>query len=520
MLEQIDLSLSIGKKEYNKIIDQLGYRLGELQRKCRAAAIPILIIFEGWDAAGKDGTVNQLMRLIDPRGFKAYATGPPTENEKMRPFLWRFAIRMPNRGFMVIFIRSWYGQVLTDRVEKTVSESDTHRAYEEITAFERQLVDDGTVLVKFWLHISKKEQFRRLRRMEKDPYESWKVTPEHWESHKKYRAYSQAVEVMLQQTSTPAAPWTIIEAEERYFGRLKTYETLARTMEVALSERERMAKVKKTHGFHVDPNAYHTLVLRSERFMKRYNLSKKLKSRKEYKQRLAQLQQEARQVHNWLFLAQRPAVVVFEGWDAAGKGGAIKRLVAELETRRFEVVTTHSPTAEELLYHYLRRFWKNMPKAGLLAIFDRSWYGRVLVERVEGLCTTEAWQRAYNEINEFEKMLADSGMVIIKFWLHIDKDEQLRRFKSREDTPYKRWKISDEDWRNRGKWEEYEMAVADMIQKTSTTYAPWTVVASNDKYYSRIKILETFIETISLKVGERKKASGPLPHLSNGEVEP
>jgi len=267
--------------------------------------------------------------------------------------------------------------------------------------------------------------------------------------------------------------------------------------------------VEKSYGFHVDPSAYRAIVTRSERFLKRYDLSKKVKSFKGYKEQLGRVQREARQVQNQLFLAQMPAVVVFEGWDAAGKGGAIKRLVAQLETRRFEVLTPHPPTNEELAQHYLRRFWKNIPRAGFLAIFDRSWYERVLLERVEGLCITEAWQRAYKEINEFEKVLTDYGTVIIKFWLHIDKDEQLRRFKAREETPEKRWKLTDEDWRNRGKWEEYEMAIADMIEKTSTTYAPWTVVASNDKYYSRIKVLETFVQTISVKLSERRGGNRP-----------
>jgi polyphosphate kinase 2 (PPK2 family) len=205
MLEQVDLSLGIPKEEYNELVEQLGYRLGELQRRCRDAGIPLVVVLEEWDAAGKGGSVNQLVRLIDPRGFKVYATGAPTENERMRPFLWRFAIRMPHRGFMAIFIRSWYGRVLVERVEKLAPEDEWRSAYEVINAFERQLVDESTVLVKFWLHISKKEQRRRLRRLEKDPYESWKIKPANWESHNNYRAYVEAVEEMLQQTSNPAA---------------------------------------------------------------------------------------------------------------------------------------------------------------------------------------------------------------------------------------------------------------------------------------------------------------------------
>jgi AMP-polyphosphate phosphotransferase len=504
MLEQVDLSLKIPKNEYNNLIEPLGYRLVELQRRCREAGIPIVVVYEGWDAAGKGGSVNQLMRLIDPRGFKVYGTEAPVEGERMRPFLWRFAIRMPSRGFMAIFIRSWYGRVLVERVEKLVNENEWRKAYEDINSFERQLADDGTVIIKFWLHISTREQRQRFEEMEKDPYDSWRAKPANWENRNQYKSYVKAIEEMLQQTSNPSVPWTIIEAEDKYFGRLKTYETLARLMENALIERERLAKMKIPYGFHIDPSAYRTIVLKSERFLKSYDLTKKIEDRKKYKERLGSLQMKARQMHNRLFLGHTAAVVVFEGWDASGKGGAIKRLVAQLDTRRFEVVTTFMPTSEELAQHYLWRFWKDIPKKGFLTIFDRSWYGRVLVERVEGLCPTEAWQRAYKEINEFEKMLVDERILIVKFWLQIDKEEQLRRFKTREDIPYKNWKITEEDWRNRGKWEEYEMAVADMIQKTSTTYAPWTVVASNDKYFSRIKVLETFIETVSTKLSGEK----------------
>jgi len=508
MLEQVDLSLHIAKNEYDKLLEPLGYRLGELQRRCRDAGIPIVVIYEGWDAAGKGGSVNQLMRLIDPRGFKVYATEPPTDFEKMRPFLWRFGIRMPPRGFMAILIRSWYCRVLIERVEKLVPDKEWQRAYEDINAFERHLVDDGTVLIKFWLHITKKEQRQRLAKLEKDPYDSWRAKLANWDNHANYRAYIEAVEDMLQQTSSTSAPWMIIEAEDRYFGRLKTFESIARAMELALAEKERLAKVKKTYGFHVDPSAYRTIVLKSERFLKRYDLTKKIEDRKKYKERLASLQMNARQAHNRLFMEKTAAMVIFEGWDASGKGGAIKRLVAQLDARRFEVVTSPTPTNREHAQHYLWRFWKNIPQKGFLTIFDRSWYGRTLVERVEGFCATDAWQRAYKEINEFEKMLVDGGIIIIKFWLQIDKEEQLRRFKAREEISYKSWKITEEDWRNRGKWEEYEMAVADMIQKTSTAYAPWTVVASNDKYYSRIQVIETFMKTISAKLASEKGGKG------------
>jgi polyphosphate kinase 2 (PPK2 family) len=496
VLEQVDLSLSLPEDQFDKLMRPLGNRLNELHRRCRQAGIPIIVVFEGWDASGKDGTVNQLMRLIDPRGFKVYAIGAPSTDDAARPFLWRYAIRLPHRGFMTIFIRSWYGRVLVERVEKHIPEQLWRLAYDDIVAFERQLLDDGYMLVKFWLHISKKEQKRRFQMMSNDPLESWKLKPENLRNNSKYAAYAAAAEEMFLKTSNPLAPWTIVEAENKHFGRLKIYETLAKAMVEALDRHERQKRLKPTYGYPVDPSEYKTIVLKSESFLKRYDL-KRAVAFKKYRDRLDELQTQARRVHHKMFLDGVPVIVVFEGWDAAGKGGAIKRLVTPLDMRRFEVVSIHAPTEIEKAHHYLWRFWKDIPKSGFLTIFDRSWYGRVLAERIELLCTTDEWQRAYREINEFEKTLVNSGAVIVKFWLHIDRKEQLKRFRAREKAPYKRWKITDEDWRNRAKWEDYEMAVADMIQKTSTTYAPWTVVESNNKYYSRLKVIETFNDAVT-----------------------
>ena len=184
-------------------------------------------------------------------------------------------------------------------------------------------------------------------------------------------------------------------------------------------------------------------------------------------------------------------VVVFEGWDAAGKGGAVRRATAALDARAWQAIPIAAPTDEERAYHYLWRFWRHLPREGVLTIFDRSWYGRVLVERVEGFATPPEWRRAYNEINEFEEQLAEHGVVVVKFWMHITRDEQMRRFKERQTSPFKRWKLSDEDWRNRKRWDDYAQAVNEMIERTSTRVAPWTIVESNDKYYARIKVLQT-----------------------------
>lgn len=503
MLEQVDLELKISKEEFRSHIEPLRYRVSELQRECREAGIPIAVVFEGWDAAGKGTCINLLMRALDPRGFRVYPLGKANEDEALRPFLWRYAVRIPHHGYIAIFDRSWYTRVLSDRVENEIDRNKWRDAYEEIICFERQLVDDGAVLVKFWLHISKKEQEKRFRKMEKDPLEAWKVTAEDWRQHKHYEEYAEAVEEMLQKTSTAGAPWTIVESETKYFGRLKIFETLIRAMEDALNRHAKNKDATQSAAPLYQPQLAKTVTMKSESFLKRFDLTQVIDPSK-YEKTMDDLQEQARQIHHRMFLDRVAAVAVFEGWDAAGKGGAIKRLLANLDPRGFEVATYAAPTAEERVHHYLWRFWTRVPKAGHLTIYDRSWYGRVLVERVEGFCSIDAWQRAYKEINEFERSLTNAGIVVVKFWLQIDKDEQLRRFKAREGTPYKQWKITEEDWRNREKWEAYELAVADMVQRTSTTYAPWTVVESNDKLFSRVKVMQTFVKSVGASLTGRE----------------
>ena len=244
--------------------------------------------------------------------------------------------------------------------------------------------------------------------------------------------------------------------------------------------------------------------------------------RKEYDERLPALQVRLRELHLKCFEKRIPAVFLFEGWDAAGKGGAIKRLTQILDPRGYEVIPIAAPVGEERQHHYLWRFYRHLPKAGHFTVFDRSWYGRVLVERVEALCDASAWKRAYREINEFERQLTTFGMVICKFWLQISKDEQLRRFNARKTDPYRNYKLTDEDWRNRNKWDSYERAVNDALERTSTTYAPWTIVESNDKLFGRIKVLQTVVDTLSAaaaatRVARRlRKAERRLARLAQG----
>jgi AMP-polyphosphate phosphotransferase len=234
--------------------------------------------------------------------------------------------------------------------------------------------------------------------------------------------------------------------------------------------------------------------------LERLDLERRVE-RDEYEERRRALQAELHALGFRVYQQKRPVVVVFEGSDASGKGGAIKRLTARLDPRGFVVWPIAAPSGDDRTHHYLWRFWRRLPVAGQIALFDRSWYGRVLVERVEGYATEEQWRRAYREINLFERQLTQFGTILVKFWLQVSREEQFRRFKERERTHYKAWKLTDEDWRNRGRWEDYEAATEDMLVKTSTPAAPWTIVEANDKLYARLKVMETVVAALAGALG-------------------
>ena len=497
MLELVDLDKKIPKETYKQVFPEMEIRLGECQRAARTAGVPVVIVFEGWDAAGKGTLINRLTQALDPRGFTVHPIGAPDEAEQHHPWMWRFWTALPAAGCFAIFDRSWYGRVLFERIEGLTPQREWKQAYEDIDQFERQLADEGTVIVKFWLHIGKKEQQQRFQRLEDDPATAWKVGKDEWKRHRKYPQWLEAVEEMLQRTSTAEAPWTVVEATQGRFARVKVFETVIRAVEEELRRRASQPAAEPEPM----PEPADSPV-RQQTILDRADLSLSLK-RQEYQQQLDQLQERLFQLEHEIYVARVPAVIVYQGWDAAGKGGNIKRLTRGLDPRGYQVVPVGPPTTEEKAHHYLWRFWKDVPKAGHITIFDRSWYGRVLVERVEGLCTEAEWQRAYREINEFERQLTDFGTVIVKFWLQIDPDEQLRRFKARQQTPHKQWKISEQDWRNREKWKQYELSVVEMLQRTSTTYAPWTILEANCKLYARIKALRTVAEALQ---GALKKA--------------
>ncbi|SET78184.1 polyphosphate:AMP phosphotransferase [Enterocloster clostridioformis] len=497
MLEKIDLSKKVDKKTYRRVMDEAEEKLGLLQRECKDAGIPVILVFEGMGAAGKGVQINRLIQALDPRGFDVYACDRPTEDEQMRPFLWRYWTKTPAKGRIAVFDRSWYRSVQVDRFDGLTPEDKLGDAYQDILSFEKQLCDDGTVIMKFFLYIDKDEQKRRFKKLEGSKETSWRVTDEDWNRNKYFGRYLKMNEEMLEKTDTDYAPWVIIEAVDKDYAALKIASTVMDLLEYEL-EHSRPEEEKTAQGQEAKIR---------ERFkngvLSGIDLSKSL-TEEEYKTRLKKLQKRLAELHSELYRLRIPVVIGFEGWDAGGKGGAIKRLTSNLDPRGYRVNPTAAPNDIEKVHHYLWRFWNNVPKAGHIAVFDRTWYGRVMVERIEGFCSEAQWRRAYQEINEMESHMANAGAVVLKFWLHIDKDEQERRFRERQANPAKQWKITDEDWRNREKWDQYEEAVNEMLIRTSTTYAPWIVVEGNDKRYARVKVLQTVVDALEKKIKEVK----------------
>ena len=496
MLENIDLSRKVSKDEHKEAKDQAILKLAALQRRAKDLGIPVIVVFEGWDAAGKGTLINELILPLDPRGFSVTSALPPNEEQALRPFLWRFWCRTPARGQLVIFDRSWYRQVLAERVEGEVTGAALQQAFEDIGSFERQLADDGAVILKFFLHISKDVQNRRFEKLADNPATAWRVTAEDRRRHKRYGEYLAATEDMLAETDSDYAPWTIVESHHHRFATLKIFNTVINALQRRVDEVEQQKKQRPPRKSRAAPRLPDDLKVS---ILDGVDLSLALE-RDGYRRKLKRKQQRLRELEHEIYVRRIPVVIVYQGWDAAGKGGNIRRLTQELDPRGYEVVPVGVPNDLEKSHHYLWRFWMGMPKAGHITIFDRSWYGRVMVERVEGFCTETQWKRAYREINEMEQHMTNFGAIVLKFWLHIDAEEQLRRFNARKEDPNKQWKITDEDWRNREKWDRYKVAVEEMLFRTSTPYAPWTIVESNCKWYARVKALDTVCDAIEKRI--------------------
>jgi AMP-polyphosphate phosphotransferase len=492
MFETAELGQTLDEDTYKKRLPELREKLLDAQIQLRAQArFPVILLFGGVASAGKGETVHKLTEWMDPRSVEVHAVGAPSDEERERPPMWRFWRRLPPKGKIGIFFGGWYLDPLHARVFAKGGEAKLVSALGEVRRFEQMLADEGALILKFWLHLSKKAQRRRLDELWADKKTRYRVDEEDLEQARRYDRYRSAGARMLSETDLPHAPWRVIEGVDRRHRNWNTGQALLTALQRRLASSDG-APVANDPAAPPDveaPSVYGLPIVRT------LDLTRALEKPAYEAELEAQQRRLAISTRRRRFARLSP-VVVFEGVDAAGKGGAIRRLTAALDARLYDVHSIAAPTDEEKRQPYLWRFWRTLPRDGKFAIYDRSWYGRVLVERVEGFATPAEWQRAYAEINEFEEQLVRAGNVVVKLWLQVSQEEQLRRFREREEISFKRFKITPEDWRNREKWDAHERAASEMIEHTSTEHAPWTLVEAEDKRYARVKILKAIADAI------------------------
>ena len=482
MFESAELDHRIAKSDYQRdkprVREALLAAQLELVQKKRFA---VLILIEGMDAAGKGETVQLLHDWMDTRHIHTHAFDEPSEEERERPLMWRYWRRLPALGEIAIFFGAWQSVGL-----RRVQEDHFETSLDESVRLERMLTQENVLVLKLWFHLSKAQQKKRLRKLERDPRTRWRVTEDEWTHYKSYERLRAAAAYLLRRTSTAEAPWSVIAGADRHYRNLTVANILLTTFRQWLDQPDSKPVVEMVPA---PPRIDQRNVLRA------LDYSKQL-SDDDYDEQLEHWQGRLNLLSRKPGFDDIAVLAVSEGSDAAGKGGSIRRVTGALDPRSYQVVPISAPTDEERAHPYLWRFWRHIPGRGRFTIFDRSWYGRVLVERVEGLCSQSDWMRAYSEINDLEAQLVGHGYVVCKFWLAITQDEQLRRFEAREQTDFKRFKITPDDWRNRERWDDYERAVCDMVDRTSTEIAPWTLVEANDKKFARIKVLQTLCQAI------------------------
>ncbi len=493
MFESAELGHKLSKDEYKRIEPKLRADLLDAQFDLsKNGTFPVIILISGVRGAGKGETVNLLNEWMDPRHIHTFAFDNPSDEEIERPPMWRYWRALPPKGKIGMLFGSWYTAPIIDRVFKRTRGKDLMRSIEEINHLEKMLADEGALILKFWFHLSKKAQRKRLKKLESDPETRWRVSKRDWNFFKMYNRFYRISEDTLRETSTTWAPWIVVEGSDPEYRAVTVGKTLLEAMRKRL-EQEGGKKPRASDAAPIVKPADNA------RILDRLDLSLAV-PKKKYQNQLEKLQGELALLTRQPKFLERTAVCVFEGMDAAGKGGAIRRITGALDARLYHTIPVAAPTDEERAQPYLWRFWRHLPRKGRFVIYDRSWYGRVLVERIEGFCSKADWMRAYSEINDFEEQLARNGAIINKFWLQISKEEQYRRFKEREKTRFKQFKITPEDWRNREKWNAYQVAAADMIERTSTEFSPWTLVEANDKYWTRVKILKALVKAIERRL--------------------
>lgn len=495
MFETAKIGRTLSKEAYKADVDELRTQLLEAQIALRERGIPVYLIIAGIEGAGKGEVVNALDEWLDARGVNVYAFWEESDEERLRPRAWRFWRAMPRRGEIGVFFGGWYLWPIEQRFARTWSEADLDQCLRGIRELERMLINDGAVIVKCWYHLAEEEQRRKLKSLARSDRSRWKMLPKKSRFSEEYHRFEEVADRVVRSTDIGRAPWHVIEATDQRYRDMTTGRILLHEIQSALAQAphddRRVDDVPSGTNGDVLPSAPEARIS----LLDRIDLDQTI-GRDDYRERLLSLQAELNELAWRAYTKRISTILVFEGVDAAGKGGAIRRVTQAVDARLREVIPIAAPTDEEKDHHYLWRFWRQVPRAGRMTVFDRSWYGRVLVERVEELTSHANWARAYLEINDFEEQLTASGIVLQKFWLQISKEEQLARFEARQNTAYKRYKITAEDWCNREKWDDYREAVNEMLARTNAQHAPWNLIAGNDKRSARIQVLEIVTQAL------------------------
>lgn len=495
MFEAAELGRKVSKEDFAAQVMPLRERLLDVQRRLMDADFPVLVLLGGGDASGRSETANVLKEWLDVRFIETHSFGRFAHEEDHRPEAWRYWRTLPPRGRIALYVGSWYTEAIEARAAGRSGVGKLRGALERIRAFETMLADDGALILKFWLHVPYRVQKRRLTKLAEDKLTAWRVTKESWAALERYDERLEAAGEAISRTDSGETPWFLVEASCERYRSLTLAETITRRIE------ERLRAPRLTTPPSLGPlDADLPSKLEGERTV----LDKvEQRARGEdpgYERKLKKLQERLGRLTWEAFEERVSTVLVFEGWDAAGKGGAIRRVSSSIDARLLRVISIAAPTDEERAHHYLWRFWRHVPVDGRVTVYDRSWYGRVLVERVEGFARPEEWKRAYLEINQFEEQLVRHGTVLLKFFLHITPEEQLRRFKERETVSYKQHKITEEDYRNRGKWKDYELAIDEMVARTSTFEAPWNLIGADDKRAARLEVLGKVVAALEARL--------------------
>ena len=503
MFEAAEVGRKLEKEIYKTQVPTLRSELLDVQQDLLRAPFSVVVLFAGVDAAGKSETASLLNEWMDPHWVITRGYTDPSDEELERPRLWRYWRDLPPHGRIAQFLSAWYSSPIRHRVAKRITTAEFDVLLDEIVAFEHALSDDGTVIVKFWMHLGKAAQKKRFKAWEKDPLRRWRVSKDSWRHWRMFDKFVAAADRAIRRTSTDHAPWQIVEGEDERYRSVAVGTALRDAIRRGLARvhARHRTTTPKTRGATKGLGRALERLERDFNVLDRLNMHQRLDP-KHFDVALERQQGRLNQLQRRAHEDGISTIVVFEGWDAAGKGGAIRRVTGALDARDYQVIPVAAPTDEEKARHYLWRFWRQLSRAGRISIFDRSWYGRVLVERVEGFATDEEYRRAYGEINHFEEQLVKHGILLVKFWIHITKDEQLRRFRERKRTEFKRFKIGEDDWRNRGRWADYTHAVDEMVERTSTKIAPWALVEGNDKNFARIKVLKTLADQMERRLNK------------------